>query len=53
LEVEMTQQKLFNEKITLQELEQYLWKVEDMLRESIEVSKYKNSQRFGMIEAMG
>jgi type I restriction enzyme M protein len=44
VKIEMTQhqQKLFDEKITLQELEQYLWKAADILRGPIEVSEYKN-----------
>jgi len=36
------QQKLSEKKITLQELEQYLWKAADILRGPIEVSEYKN-----------
>jgi len=38
----MSQQKVFYEKITLPELEQYLWKAADILRGPIEVSEYKN-----------
>ncbi|MCG2826625.1 MAG: type I restriction-modification system subunit M [Thermoplasmatales archaeon] len=38
----MNQQKLSDDKITLQELEQYLWKAADILRGPIEVSEYKN-----------
>ncbi len=38
----MNQQKLFEEKITLPKLEQYLWKAADILRGPIEVSEYKN-----------
>ncbi|HAW49637.1 TPA: type I restriction-modification system subunit M [bacterium] len=38
----MAQQKLFEEKITLPELEQYLWRAADILRGPIEVSEYKN-----------
>lgn len=38
----INQQKLFEEKLTLQELEQYLWKAADILRGPIEVSEYKN-----------
>jgi len=38
----MSQQKLFEEKITLQELASYLWKAADILRGPIEVSEYKN-----------
>lgn len=38
----MNRQKVFEEKITLPELEQYLWRAADILRGPIEVSEYKN-----------
>jgi len=38
----MNQQKLFEDRLTLQEIEQYLWKAADILRGPIEVSEYKN-----------
>jgi len=36
------QRKLIEEKLTLQELEQFLWKSADILRGPIEISEYKN-----------
>lgn len=38
----MAQRKLFEEKMTREELAQYLWKAADVLRGPIEVSEYKN-----------
>ena len=38
----MNQQEISEDRVTLQELEQYLWKAADILRGPIEVSEYKN-----------